>query len=157
MRSHLSLRHLTAAAIVAAAVPALLFATAAVDEHDRVVFIAGDTTRAAFAKGQPLVETTHYKVHASRREAPGMAEIHETDTDNVYVLEGAATLVTGGTVVEAAGVAPHEIRGRAIEGGTVQPLAKGDVVIVPSGVPHWFREVQAPFVYYVVKTTGGAR
>jgi glc operon protein GlcG len=54
-------------------------------------------------------------------------------------------------------VAPHEIRGRAIEGGTVQRLAKGDVVIVPSGVPHWFREVQAPFVYYVVKTTGGAR
>jgi quercetin dioxygenase-like cupin family protein len=157
MSPHFTRRYLTAAAIVAAAVPAFVFATAAADGHDRVVFITGDATRAAFAKGQPLVETAQYKVHASRRDAPGMAEVHHTDTDIIYVLDGTATLVTGGTVVGGTEVAAHEVRGRAIEGGTAQPLAKGDVVIVPNGVPHWFRDVQAPFTYYVVKTTGGAR
>jgi quercetin dioxygenase-like cupin family protein len=157
MRSHFTRRYLTAAAVVAAAVPALLFAKAAANEHDRVVFIAGDTTRAAFAKGQPLVETAHYKVHASRRDAPGMAEVHHADTDIIYVLDGTATLVTGGTVVGGAEVAPDEIRGHAIDGGAAQQLAKGDVVIVPNGVAHWFRDVRGPFLYYVVKTTGGAR
>jgi mannose-6-phosphate isomerase-like protein (cupin superfamily) len=157
MSSHFTRRYLTVAAIVAATVPALVCAKATADEHDRVVFTAGDTPRAAFAKGQPLVETEHYKVHASRRDAPGMAEVHQTDTDIIYVLDGSATLVTGGAVVGGAEVAPHEVRGRAIEGGTAQQLAKGDVVIVPSGVAHWFRDVQAPLLYYVVKTTGGAR
>ena len=157
MRSHFPLRYLMVAAFVAAAVPALLSAAAAADEHDRVVFIAGDQTRAAFRTGQPLVETAHYKVHASRRDAPGMAEVHHADTDIIYVLEGTATLVTGGAVVEGTEVAPHEVRGRAINGGAAQPLAKGDIVIVPNGVPHWFREVHGPFTYYVVKTIGGAR
>jgi glc operon protein GlcG len=59
-------------------------------------------------------------------------------------------------------VAPNEIRGTSIDGGAAQRLAKGDVFIVPHGVPHWFKEVQAPFLYYVVKTTavpptGGAQ
>ena len=30
-------------------------------------------------------------------------------------------------------------------------LVPGDVVVVPNGVPHWFKEVEAPFLYYVVK------
>src|SRR5213596_2480944 len=55
---------------------------------------------AAFAKGMPLLETNNFKIHASRRETPGLAEIHTRDTDIVYVLEGAATLVTGGKATE---------------------------------------------------------
>jgi quercetin dioxygenase-like cupin family protein len=157
MTSHFPLRYLMVAGFLTAAVPALLSAAGAADEHDRVVFIAGDQTRAAFVKGQPLVETAHYKVHASRRDAPGMAEVHHADTDIIYVLDGTATLVTGGAVVDGTEVAPQEVRGRAINGGAVQPLAKGDIVIVPNGVPHWFRDVQGPFTYYVVKTTRGAR
>ena len=61
-----------------------------------VTFIAGAETTAAFAKGRPLVETSTYKVHASRRDAPGQAEVHARDTDIFYVLEGTATIVTGG-------------------------------------------------------------
>lgn len=155
-------RLVTAAALVAAAVPALALATAGAAEGPKVVHIAGDRTRAAFEKGQPLVETEAYKVHASRRAAPGMAEVHTQDTDIIYVLEGTATMVTGGTIVDGKGTSPHEMRGRAISGGTAQPLRKGDLFIVPSGVPHWFTEVDAPFLYYVVKSTnmhaaGGAR
>jgi glc operon protein GlcG len=106
---------------------------------------------AAFAAGRPLTETADYKVHASRREAAGQAEVHERDTDLIHVLSGKATFVTGGTVVAPKATGPGEIRGSAIEGGETRALAPGDVVVVPHGVPHWFREVQGPLTYYVVK------
>jgi gluconolactonase len=119
----------------------------------QVTFIAAERTRAAFAKGMPLVETDRYKVHASRREAPGMAEVHTRDTDIIYVLDGSATVVTGGRTIDPQTTAPDEIRGKAIEGGVAQRLVKGDMLIVPNGVPHWFKAVDGPLLYYVVKTT----
>lgn len=125
---------------------------------DPVTYFSGDQTRAAFAVGKPLTETDAYKVHASRREKPGQAEVHDRDTDIIYVLDGTATLVTGGTAVAAETTAPAERRGSAINGGTTRKLAKGDVIVVPHGTPHQFTEVQPPFLYYVVKvTTGGSR
>lgn len=124
--------------------------------NDPVTYIDRDATAAAFAKGQPLSETDTYKVHASRREADGLVEVHATETDIVYVLEGTATLVTGGRVVNPRQTAPNEIRGESVDGGTIRALRSGDVVIVPSGVPHWFREVRGPFLYYVVKVIGPA-
>jgi uncharacterized protein GlcG (DUF336 family)/quercetin dioxygenase-like cupin family protein len=122
-------------------------------QGDRVVFIEAAKTAAAFKKGQPLIETGAFKVHASRREAAGMAEVHTRDTDVIYVLEGRATVITGGTVVDAKITAPDELRGARIEGGTARTLAKGDVLIVPEGVPHWFSEVKGPLLYYVVKVS----
>lgn len=92
-----------------------------------------------------------------------MAEIHERDTDIVYVLDGTATFVTGGTMVDGKTTGPDEIRGKSINGGETRKLLKGDVVIVPNGTPHWFREVGGTFLYYVVKVTasemmsGGSR
>jgi glc operon protein GlcG len=50
-------------------------------------------------------------------------------------------------------VATDEIRGTAIDGGTTRHLAKGDVVVVPNGLPHWFKLVDGPLLYYVVKVT----
>lgn len=120
-------------------------------DSDQVTYIGSEATAAAFTKGQPLVETSTYKVHASRREADGLVEVHATDTDIVYVLGGSATLVTGGRLVSPRTVATNEIRGEAVEGGEVRTLQKGDVVIIPRGVPHWFRDVRGPFLYYVVK------
>jgi glc operon protein GlcG len=108
---------------------------------------------AAFAKGMPLFETNSFKVHASRRETPGLAEIHKRDTDIVYILEGAATLVTGGKAIRPRSVGPEEVRGDAIEGGQVRHIVKVDVVVIPNGVPHWFKEVTSPLLYYVVKVT----
>ncbi|WNM64135.1 heme-binding protein [Candidatus Nitrospira neomarina] len=124
-----------------------------------VTFIASHEVHKAFSKGAVLVgkeETMmhadrNYMVHASHREKAGMAEIHELDTDIVYVLQGTATLVTGGQAIDAKITAPHELRGSSIEGGETRHLVAGDVIVIPHGVPHWFQEVQAPFDYYVVK------
>jgi len=126
------------------------------ESADRVTLIQSNKTAAAFAKGMPLLETKEYKVHASRREAPGIAEIHAKDTDIIHILEGSAVLVTGGTAVETKNIAPDEFRGASIEGGQSRRLGKGDVIIIPPGVPHWFKEVNGPLLYYVVKVTSQA-
>lgn len=117
-----------------------------------VTYFEKDKVSAAFAKGAVLFDASDkYMVHASRRETPGMAEIHTKDADIIYVLDGTATFVTGGTAVEPTTTAADEIRGKRIEGGDTRQIAKGDVIIVPAGVPHWFKEVTNPFLYYVVK------
>ena len=124
-----------------------------------VIHLPADTVSAAFAKGMPLIEVENYKVHASRREAAGAVEVHTMDTDVIHVLTGTATLVTGGTMVGGKNVEPEEIRGTSIDGGDTRELRPGDVIIVPSGTPHWFKTVPAPMTYYVVKVraAGGAR
>jgi mannose-6-phosphate isomerase-like protein (cupin superfamily) len=109
---------------------------------------------AAFAKGSVLFDGAdgrNYMVHASHRDAAGMAEVHELDADIIYVLDGSATFVTGGTVESGKTTAPSEIRGSAINGGVTRRISKGDVLIVPAGTPHWFRDVSGPLNYYVVK------
>jgi glc operon protein GlcG len=119
-----------------------------------VSFFESNEVSAAFSKGAVLVgedSGRNYMVHASRRERPGAAEVHAHDTDIIYVLDGTATFVTGGRLVEGKETAPGEVRGSGIAGGESRRLKRGDVITVSSGTPHWFKEVQAPFLYYVVK------
>src|SRR5690349_4076936 len=117
-----------------------------------VTFFDSTDVRAALEKGAVLFnQGESYMVHASRRKKAGMAEIHTKDADIVYVLDGAATLVTGGTAVDPKVTEADELRGSSIDGGETRQLRKGDVIIVPAGVPHWFKEVSNPFLYYVVK------
>ncbi len=140
-------------AFAPAATVTLLLGLPAGAARDGVAYFTADQTRAAFAKGQPLAETEKYKIHASRRDAPGQAEVHERDTDIIYVLDGTATVVTGGTATGATAVADAELRGPSIDRGTPRTLSKGDVLVVPHGTPHQFTRVQGPFLYYVVKVT----
>jgi glc operon protein GlcG len=82
-----------------------------------------------------------------------MVEVHARQTDVMYILDGSATIVTGGTVVGGKTTAPGETRGEKLQGGKEQKLTKGDVFVVPNGVPHWFRDVSPSIQYYVVKVT----
>jgi glc operon protein GlcG len=119
-----------------------------------VSYWKSDDVKAAFAKGSVLFgaeDGRNYMVHASHRDSAGMAEVHEVDADIIYVLEGAATFVTGGIVESGKTTAPNEIRGASISNGDVRRISKGDVLIVPAGTPHWFKDVTAPRNYYVVK------
>jgi len=119
-----------------------------------VTFFDSRAVTNAFAKGSVLEDGSNgenYMVHASRRERPGMSEVHELDTDIIYVLEGTATFVTGGKSIDSKIVAQSEFRGAGIDGGETRQLQKGDVVIVPKGTPHWFKHVDGAFLYYVVK------
>jgi len=131
---------------------AMTAAAAVANPMSAVTYFDSASVVAAFDKGSVLFnQGQSYMVHASRREKPGMAEIHTKDADIVYVLDGAATLVTGGKAIDAKVTEPDELRGSAIEGGEAKELKKGDVMIIPAGVPHWFKNVTDPFLYYVVK------
>lgn len=129
----------------------LLLAAPAVAEP--VTYFDAAQVRAAFAKGAVLLDGTgrDYMVHASRREQAGQGEVHTRDADVIYVLDGSATFVTGGALIDAKETAPDEIRGSGIAGGETRTIAKGDVIVVPAGTPHWFKAVQGPVLYYVVK------
>lgn len=123
-------------------------------EHPKVIHIGAADVRAAFERDDVLVDAKGegFKVNASRRDSPGLAEVHSKETDIFHVLSGSATLVTGGTVNgQTSSGKDDEIRGRNIEGGEVMHLFAGDVVVVPKGIPHWFSEVHSPMTYYVVK------
>ena len=114
-----------------------------------VLFYDAETVKAAFSKGAVFEDGSNgenYMVHASRREKSGMSEVHELDTDIIYVLDGTAVFVTGGKSVDSKQIASNEFRGAMIDGGETRNLKKGDVVIVPKGVPHWFKEVSGAFL-----------
>src|SRR5438874_5814707 len=119
-------------------------------------FIDSKNVSASFAKGMPLLETAGYKVHASRRVEPGQAEIHTLDTDVIYVVEGSATLVTGGTVPDANPIGLNEIRGSKVESGEEHHIGKGDAIIIPNGVPHQFTAVTGELHYFVCKPTAAS-
>lgn len=117
-----------------------------------VSYFEKEKVAAAFEKGAVLFDnSSKYMVHASHRDKAGMVEVHEQDADIIYVLEGTAVLVTGGEVVGGKTIAPGEIRGVEVKGGETRTISKGDVIVVPAGTPHWFKEVPGPLNYYVVK------
>ena len=121
-----------------------------------VHYYRAENVAKSFAAGAVLFdEHTNYMIHTSRRVVPGMAEVHGLDTDLIHVLEGSATFVTGGRAVDLKNTAPDEWRGASIEGGETRVLAPGDVIIVPAGVPHWFKDVRGPLLYYTVKVRNG--
>ena len=128
--------------------------TAMADPPPPVTYFEKSKVDAAFAKGAILLDGSdgrNYMVHASRREKPGQAEIHTKDTDVIYVLDGSSMFVTGGEAVDVKEIAANELRGSSIRHGETRQIAKGDVIVVPSGVPHQFLKVTDPFLYYVVK------
>lgn len=118
-----------------------------------VIHLDAQKVAAAFANGTPMVVNEKFKVQTGNRTAPGEVEIHEHDTDIFYILEGAATFVTGGQAVDSKQTAPGETRAARIAGGEERRLAKGDVIVIPRRVPHWFKDVKGRMVYYVVKVT----
>jgi len=120
-------------------------------EKTGVVHIDHEKVSAALATGGPLLVTNNFKVQTGRRTGPGEVEIHERDTDVFYILDGTATFVTGGKAVEPRTTSAGEIRAKEITGGEERRLVKGDVIVIPRGVPHWFKQVDGTFVYFVVK------
>ena len=106
---------------------------------------------AALAKGGPLVTRSDLLVQGSHREASGQVEVHDKETDVLYVVDGEATFVFGGKMVGGKVSRPGQWLGSDITGGETHHIAKGEVFVIPAGVPHWFKEVPKSVSYFVVK------
>jgi len=103
------------------------------------------------AAGGQLVAGPDFSVSILKRTAAGQVEIHEKETDIFYIMDGEATFVTDGTMVGGRVSRPNQQLGTDIQGGKVHHLVKGDVITIPAGVPHWFKEIIKPVTYHTVK------
>ena len=85
---------------------------------------------------ESLAVLANYQMSVAYRNASGQAELHQTKNDIFYVIGGACTLVTGGTIPNAKTTQPHELRGPAVSGGQKRKIGPGDFLTIPAGVPH---------------------
>lgn len=121
-------------------------------QEDGVVYLtAAQLEETANKAGVRAVDRKNYAVIFAKRSTPGEAELHENETDIYYVVEGKATLITGGAIEGSKTTAPGQVRGTAIRGGQTHRLSKGDSVVIPKQTPHWLSAVNGPMKYFVVK------
>ena len=116
-----------------------------------VTYINHEKVAAAVAGKGSLVTASDLLVMGSHRSGPGRVELHEKETDVIYIVDGEATFVTGGKMVGGKVVSPGQQMGTDMQGGKVYHLTKGDVIVVPAGIPHWFKEVPHSVSSFVVK------
>ena len=115
-----------------------------------VHYIGHDKVAEVMSKGGPIVSDPGLLVLAQRRVA-GEVEVHDR-TNHVFIfVDGEATLVVGGTMVDPKRTAPDQMRAPSAQGGTTYHVTKGDVITIPAKTPHWFKEVSTKTVaYYAV-------
>jgi mannose-6-phosphate isomerase-like protein (cupin superfamily) len=117
-----------------------------------VTYVHHDKVTATMAKGGQIINDHGLIVLANRRGA-GEVEVHEKTNHVFVIVEGEATFVTGGTLVDARDTAPGQKRAPRVEGGQTHHLSKGDVITVPAKTPHWFKDVPTKTIaYYAINS-----
>jgi mannose-6-phosphate isomerase-like protein (cupin superfamily) len=89
---------------------------------------------------QPLLALAPYGANLEYRAAVGPSAVHKKYAEFFYVVDGSATLVTGGKLANEKANGDN-LSGTGIEGGSPRQVAKGDFVIVPENTPHWFSAI----------------
>jgi mannose-6-phosphate isomerase-like protein (cupin superfamily) len=117
-----------------------------------VTYVPHDKVTSTMAKGGQIVNDHGLIVLAQRRGA-GEVEVHAKTNHVFIIVEGEATLVTGGTMVSPRQTAPDQTRAPSVNGGEAHHLSKGDVITIPAKTPHWFKEVPTQTIaYYAINT-----
>lgn len=109
------------------------------------------------AKSAPAMHTAavknadHYRINVVRRTSAQGAIAHPDGTEVHHIVDGGATLVTGGTIVRQTAAAARGSAGATIDGGVSRHVAKGDVILIPAGTPHWYKELDGTITYLEVR------
>ena len=88
--------------------------------------------------------TDQYRINVVHRTGAATPLTHAGNTEVHHIIDGAATVVTGGTVVKSAS-------GAVVEGGVSRHVTKGDVLLVPADTPHWYKDVEGSVTYLEVR------
>lgn len=115
-----------------------------------VSYVGHDKMADLLAKGGPIARSSDYAVSGAHRGGPGQVEVHDKETDVIYITDGEATFLTGGKMIGGKMTKEAQWLGTDIEGGESRHVAKGDVIVIPAGTPHWFKEVKS-VNYFLVK------
>src|SRR5262245_4002619 len=89
------------------------------------------------------------------KDSPQDAIYHDTNmTEILYILEGSANLITGGTIPNARPPARSggNFVGQTIEGGTKRHVVPGDVIITPGRTPHLWADIESDMRYLVFRS-----
>ena len=121
--------------MVSAADVAAMIAKAKVDRKPEQALLA-----------QSMIRLDQYNVSLEYRAAVANAAVHETEAELFYVVDGSATLVTGGKLRNESRTNAANLSGSGIDGGQSRHVAKGDFIMVPEGVPHWFSAIDGTVV-----------
>jgi mannose-6-phosphate isomerase-like protein (cupin superfamily) len=80
---------------------------------------------------------------------PQYAIVHPFSIETYYIIEGAGSLVTDGVLdpPPPAPADPDVVRSKTIKHGATRRVAKGDVIVVPPGTPHWFDAIDGSITY----------
>jgi mannose-6-phosphate isomerase-like protein (cupin superfamily) len=97
---------------------------------------------------EPMLELGSYDGHLEYRASVGNASVHEKEAEAFYVIDGSATMVTGGKLVKETRTNSTNLSGSAIEGGASRTIAKGDFILVPENTPHWFSSIDGVLVLF---------
>ena len=95
---------------------------------------------------QRILALAPYNANMEYRASVGPAAIHEKEAEMFYVIDGSATLMTGGKLTNEKRTNAENLTGDGIEGGKTQSISKGDFVIVPENTPHWFSAINGTVV-----------
>ena len=90
---------------------------------------------------QPILQLAPYNVSLEYRVAVANAAVHEKEAELFYVIDGSATIVTGGKLKDEKRTNAENLSGAGIDGGTSRHVAKGDFIMVPENTPHWFSTI----------------
>jgi hypothetical protein len=88
------------------------------------------------------------------KNSPQDAIYHDTNmTEILYILEGSADLITGGTIPDARPPARPggNYTGTKIQGGTSRHVVPGDVIITPGRTPHLWANIESDMRYLVFR------
>ncbi len=102
-----------------------------------------------------ILQFAPYSANLEYRAIGGTAAVHEKEAEMFYVIDGAATLVTGGKLVGETRTNPTNLSGSAIQGGDTKKIAQGDFFMVPEGMPHQISAVEKTLVLMTVKMPRG--
>jgi len=138
-------------AILVVLTACLTLTTSAQQPASQVTYVDAAKVTELIAKGGALAGSSDFTASMARRTAAGQVEIHAKETDIFYIIDGAATFMTGGTMVGGKESRPNQMLGTDIQGGQTHQLKKGDFISIPAGVPHWFKDVPQSVTYYMVK------
>ncbi|HVZ59184.1 MAG TPA: cupin domain-containing protein [Terriglobales bacterium] len=114
--------------------------------------LAGDRAKTSGGAGVSVTNDAGSVVAVRRRASGGEPQysiIHPFSYEIYQVVDGSATLVTGGSLTTplSASDNPDIVRSKAVVGGKSQKLTKGDVVVIPNGTAHWFSHIDGSITY----------
>ncbi len=104
-----------------------------------------------------MTNTEKYRVNVVKRTVPQGAIAHDVGTEVHYIIEGTATLVTGGTLARPSGGGTAAAARATIQGGQTRQVRKGDIVLVPVNTPHWYSAIDQPLTYLEVRFDVGGK